>query len=495
MISLRLSPALEGLRPSKAGDNLQRSIKMDKKKFDIAVLGGGPGGYPAAIRAAQKGKKVALIEAKEMGGTCLNRGCIPSKALIANAEAWHRLQEVKQLGIQIQGATFDYNQMAKHKDQVVDRMRKGLEGVIAANQITVFRGYGQFVSPHEIKVMGQDNVLIEADKIIIATGSEPRVIPAFPFDYERIHDSTSLLALTELPKSIIIVGGGVIGCEFASLLNALGVSVTILELLPRILPMEAEEMSQALTRSFIKRGIKIETGIKVEGIDKTEKGITAKLADGRTFEADIALVAVGRSLNTRGIGLEKIGVVVQDSGIIPVNSKMETNVSGIYAVGDIASKWWLAHVATHQGIIAAENASGSESHMHYEAIPSVIFTQPEIGTVGMTLEEALKQGCKAKIGAFPFQALGKSQATLQTDGFAQVVIDERTGQILGAQVFGYEATTLVAEMALAITNELTLECITETIHAHPTISEAWAEAAFVAQGLPVSLPPRVKRKG
>lgn len=467
---------------------------MDKKKFDVAVLGGGPGGYPAAIRAAQKGKKVALIEAKEMGGTCLNRGCIPSKALIASAEAWHRLHEATQLGIHIQGASFDYRQMAKHKDEVVDRMRKGLEGVIAANQITVFRGYGQFISPREIKVMGQDNVMIEADKVIIATGSEPRVIPAFPFDYERIHDSTSLLALTALPKSMIIVGGGVIGCEFASLLNALGVAVTILELLPRILPMEAEEVSQALNQSFLKRGIKIETGVKVEGIDKTDGGVVARLADGRTFEADMALVSVGRSLNTRNIGLEKAGVTVQDNGLITVNSQMETNVKGIYAVGDIASRWWLAHVATHQGVIAAENACGGQAHMHYNAIPSVIFTHPEIGTVGLTREEALKQGYKAKIGAFPFQALGKAQATLQPDGFAQIVIDEKTGQILGAQVFGYEATTLIAEMALAITNELTIECISETIHAHPTISEVWGEAALMAEGLPIHLPPhRAKR--
>lgn len=463
---------------------------MEIKKFDIAVIGGGPGGYPAAIRAAQNGKSVALIEAKEMGGTCLNRGCIPSKALIAGAEELERIRKAHEFGIQVQEPSFDYGQMASRKDKVVSNIRSSLESLIAANKITVFRGFGQLISPREIKVTGKDNLTIQADKIILATGSEPRNIPAFPFDYERIHDSTSLLALTKLPKSLVIIGGGVIGCEFASLYATLGVQVTILELLPRILPMEAQDVSQALTRAFIKRGIQIETGVKVEKINRTENDVQVLIEGGRSFTAEMALVSVGRLLNTKGIGLEKAGVLVQDNGIIATNEKMETNVDGIYAVGDIASKWWLAHVATHQGVIAADNACGKTAHMFYNAVPSVTFTHPEIATVGLSLEEALKQGYKAKVGAFPFQALGKSQAALHTDGFAQIVIDEKTGQILGAQVVGYEASTLIAEMALAIANELTVECVTETIHAHPTIAESWMEAAFLAEGMPVHMPPR-----
>lgn len=466
---------------------------MERKKFDIAVLGGGPGGYPAAIRAAQHGKSVALIEAKEMGGTCLNRGCIPSKALIAGAEFAYRLKEAPTFGIQLGDSRFDYRQLAMHKDRVVEKMRKGLEGLIAANKITVFHGFGQFVSPYEIKVMGQDNVLITADKMIVATGSEPRKIPAFPFDYERIHDSTSLLAMTTLPKKIVIIGGGVIGCEFASLYANLGVDVTILELLPRIISTEAQELSQALTRAFTKKGVKVETNVKVQKIERTETGIEAYVEGGRTFTADCCLVSVGRSLNTKDNGLDKTGVRVLDNGMVAVNEKMETSVDGIYAVGDIASKWWLAHVASHQGIVAADNACGVEARMHYNAIPSVIFTDPEIGSAGLSLEEAQKQGYKAKIGAFPFQALGKSQATLQTEGFAQVVIDEKTGQVLGAQVIGYEAATLIAEMVLAINNELTIECVSETIHAHPTMSEAWGEAALMAQGMPLHLPPRPQK--
>ncbi len=467
---------------------------MEQKKFDIAVIGGGPGGYPAAIRASQLGKSVALIEAKELGGTCLNRGCIPSKALIAGAEIVGRLKEASEFGIQIQSANVDYGKLAGHKDRVVEKMLKGLEGVIAANKITVFRGFGQLVSPREIKITGKDSITtISADKIIIATGSEPRSLPAFRFDYERIHDSTSLLALTSLPKKILIIGGGVIGCEFASLYATLGTDVTILELLPRIISTEAEEMSQALTRSFHKKGIKIETGIKIEKFERDEQGVGAYTGEGRFFKADCCLVAVGRSLNTRGIGLEKAGVVVQDNGSLAVDSKMETNVDGIYAVGDITSRWLLAHVATHQGIIAADNACGKESHMHYNAIPSVIFTHPEIGSVGLSLEEALKQGYKAKVGSFPFQALGKAQAALEVEGFVQIIIDEKTGQILGAQAMGYEATTLIAELGLAITNELTVECLSETIHAHPTYAEAWGEAALMAEGLPLSLPPHRNR--
>lgn len=463
---------------------------MEKNKFDIAVIGGGPGGYPAAIRAAQKGRSVALIEVKEMGGTCLNRGCIPSKALIANAEVLSRVKEANAFGIQVDLLSFDFGWMAKRKDQVVERMRTGLEGLIAANKITVFRGYGKFVSPDEIKVIGADNAFIQADKVIIATGSEPRNMAAFPFDYERIHDSTSLLALQSLPKSIAIIGGGVIGCEFGSLYHALGVDVTILELLPRILPMEAEEVSQILTKSLTKRGIKIETGVKVEQINRIENGVHIKVEGDRIFNAEIALVAVGRSLNTQQVGLEKAGVFVQENGIISVNERMETNVRGIYAVGDIASKWWLAHVASHQGIVAAENACGGEAYMHYTAVPSVIFTHPEAATVGLSLAEAQKLGYKARVGAFPFQALGKAQATMQTEGLAQIVIDEKTGQILGAQVVGHEASTLIAEMTLAIANELTVECVAETIHAHPTIAEAWLESAFMAEGLPIHLPPK-----
>lgn len=467
-------------------------MQHETRKFEIAVLGSGVGGYPAAIRAAQMGKSVVLIEAGVMGGTCLNRGCIPSKALIAGGRVLSKIKEAEEFGIHVDNISFDYGKMVARKDEVVSKVRKGLEGLIASNKITLLRGFGKFTSPRTLKVTGQDNAIIHAEKIIIATGSEPRNMPAFPFDNERIFNSTALLELKTLPKKIAIVGGGIIGCEFASLFSTLGVDVTVIEMMPSIIPMEAENVVATLTKSFQKKEIKIETNALVEGIDKRKDGIEVHLAGGKEIKADIALVAVGRSLNTSGIGLEAAGVLVEANGMIKTNEKMETNVPGIYAVGDIASKWWLAHVASHQGIVAAKNAAGKEARMNYNAIPNVIFTDPEIGTVGLTLEQAIQQGYSATLGAFPFQALGKSQATMETEGFAQVVTDRRTGQILGAQIVGHEASSLVAEMAVAIGNELTIESITETIHAHPTVAEAWLEAVLAANETPLHLPPKKK---
>lgn len=464
----------------------------DRKKFDIAVLGSGPGGYPAAIRAAQLGKSVALIEAQDLGGTCLNRGCIPSKALIACAEKLKQIREAKEFGIEVKDVTFDYSFMVRRKDQIVTRIRKSLEGLIVANGIKVIRGYGKFLSPKEIDVRGQDNCIIEADKIIIATGSEPRDIPAFPFDHEKILDSTSLLNLKTLPKKIAIIGGGIIGCEFASLYNTFGVEVFIIEMLPSILPMECDTVASYLTKSFQKRGIKIFANAKVEKIEKGKNGIKVLGSNLADIEADIALVAVGRSMNVKNIGLEKANVKVLDNNLISVNEYMETSQPGIYAIGDLSSTWWLAHVATHQGLVAADNACGHKMRMNYTAVPSVIFTDPEIGTVGLSVKKAKETGKELSIGNFPFQALGKSQAMNQTEGFAQVITDKKTGQILGAQVVGHEASALIAELALAINNELTVECITETIHAHPTIAEAWLEASLIAQGIPVHFPPKAK---
>ncbi len=462
--------------------------------FDLAVIGAGPGGYPAAIKAAQKGLSVALIEAKEVGGTCLNRGCIPSKALIANAEAFQNIQHAELFGINVQGVTIDYDKMVQQKDKTVGNLRKGVETLISTNGIHLFRGYARFISPREIKITGPNAAIIHAEKTIIATGSEPRQIPAFPCDGNRIHDSTTLLEMKKLPKSLIVIGGGVIGCEFASLYNALGVQVTILEMLPKILSTECPEISQTLTQALTKKGIKIQTGIAVASVTNTGSSVKVELQGKEPLEAEIALVAVGRAINTSDIGLDKAGLLTNDQGFIPVNDKMETNVKGIYAIGDITSRWWLAHVATHQGIIAAENAARGEVRMHYNAIPSVIFTQPEAASVGLCLDKALEKGYQAVVGAFPFQALGKSQASQHTEGFAQIVIDKRTGQILGAQVVGYDAATLIAQMATAITNELTIECLTETIHAHPTLPEAWMEAGFLVNNSPLHLPPRPKRK-
>ena len=380
--------------------------------------------------------------------------------------------------------------MKKRKDQVVSKIRRGLEGLIASNQISVFNGFGKFISPHEIKVTGKDEALLEAKNVVIATGSEPLELPQFPFDYKVVHDSTSLLNITHLPKKLIVVGGGVVGCEFASIHAAFDVEVTIIEMLPSIISIEGQNVANFLTASFKKRGVEVLTNVTVEKIETQEGGAVASLSDGQKLEADMVLISVGRKYNTDKIGLEKTGVIVEENGTIPTNEYMQTNVPHIYAIGDITGKWLLAHVASHQGMIAANNAANHPTKMNYNAVPSVIFTDPEIGTIGMTLEKATEAGYNAAIGKFPFMALGKSQATAETEGFAQVVIEKSTGQILGAQVIGYGASTLIAEMAVAIGNELTIHSISETIHAHPTIAEAWMEAALHADEMSLHLPPR-----
>lgn len=463
-----------------------------RHQVEIAVIGAGPGGYPAAIKAAQLGKKVALIEAGELGGTCLNRGCIPSKALIANAQLLHQLSHAEELGIHIDGYTVDFGKMVDRKDSVVGRVRKGLESLIRSNDIELIRGHATLLGPREIAIQGPDERLLRADKIILATGSEPRELPSLFCDQKRVLDSTAMLNIRQLPKTLVIIGGGVIGCEFASLYRPFGTRVIVVEMLPRLLPMECSSVSQALDRSFRDKGIEIFTNSFVERIDRFDEGIDVHISGQPPLRADLALVAVGRSLNTLRIGLDKAGVLVDDkSGLIQVNHHMQTNVENIYAIGDIASRWWLAHVASHQGLVAARHACGdTKARMHYNAVPSVIFTTPEIATVGLSLEQAIEQGYQATLGSFPFQALGKSQATLQVEGFAQVVTDRSTGQILGAQVVGHDAATLVAEMAIVIANELTIDCVTETIHAHPTVAEAWMEAVLVANETPLHLPPK-----
>jgi dihydrolipoamide dehydrogenase len=466
---------------------------MERKKFDVVVIGAGPGGYVAAIKATQNGKSVALIEKGHLGGTCLNVGCIPTKTLIANALMFHHIQHASDFGISVGPVHFDYGKMKMRKDGVVEKIRKNLEGLIQSNGITILRGHAEFISPQEMKVTGDQNEYIRFEKAIIATGSEPLDIPAFPCDHKKIFNSSSILELTALPKSIAIIGGGYIGCEFASLFAEFGVKVTIIEALPSILAAQGTVISDTMTRTFMRKGMDILTQAMVEGIDVTDGGVSVKLKGKDPVSADIALVSIGRKIISQGLGLEKAGVKTNEKGAVLVNDKMETNVPGIYAIGDVTGKFLLAHVASHQGIVAAANATGQEALMHYEAVPAVIFTHPEVATVGMTLEQAQQVGHEVNVGKFPFQALGKSVATMETEGFAQIVTHKKTGQILGAQVIGHDAASLIAEMALAIANELTIECLTDTIHAHPTLPEAWLEAGLLAMNTPIHFPPKKQK--
>lgn len=461
---------------------------MDTLFFDVAVIGSGPGGYPAAIRLAQHGKKVALIEAGAVGGTCLNRGCIPTKALLANAEVLHIVKQAQHWGITTSAVSFDFEQMMKRKDELVRKIRSSLEGLILGNGVTIISGRASFIGAHELKVEGSTPCIIKAANIIIATGSEPKEIRQFPFDGQLVHSSTSILELKKLPKSLVIIGGGVIGCEFASLFNELGVKVTIIEMLDRIIPLECPTLSAALQRSFQKRGITLKVSTKVQSIKtQTTSVLIAIEGESTPLEAEMALVAVGRELNSTSMGLEASGVKI-DRGAIVIDDAMETSVSNVFAIGDVTAKSMYAHVATHQGFVAADKILGLPAHINYDAVPGVIFTDPEIASVGMTLDSAKARGYRAKRATYPFQALGKAQATHQTEGFAQIISEEETDRILGAQVFGKDAGNLIQAITLAITHEYTLDSILETIHAHPTLSEAWMEAAFIAQGLPLHFP-------
>lgn len=461
------------------------------EKFEVIVLGAGPGGYVAAIRAAQLGAKVALVEGYEMGGTCLNRGCIPSKTLLANAHLAHKIRHAEDYGIEVSKPKIHFSKMIARKDQVVSSIRASLTRLIEANQIHIFKGYGKFTDPNTIKVMGEDNKLLYGEKIIIATGSEPKDIPAFPFDHEKILSSTSILSLNKLPKSLAIIGGGYIGCEFASCFADYGVEVHILEAMPSIIPLQGPDLSKTLTAIFEKKGIQMHTKVFVEGIDKVKDGVLVKLKDLPPVHAEMALVAVGRTLNTSNIGLEKAGVLL-DHGRIVVDEHMATNVPHIFAIGDVTGQWMLAHVASHQGITAANNALGQSHVMHYDAVPAVIFTNPEIATVGLLIHEAVEKGLDCVVSRYPFMALGKSQAAMETEGFVQIVSEKKTNRIVGAQVIGHEASALIAQLTLAIRCELTIDDLADTIHAHPTVAEAWLEAALIANEAPIHFPPKKK---
>lgn len=461
--------------------------------FDCVVIGAGPGGYVAAITAAQAGLKTALIEEREAGGTCLNRGCIPSKALLSAAEIVNQIRHANQFGIHVDNFSIDYPAMVQRKDSVVRSIRDGLNGLIRSNKITVFSGRGSLISSTEVKVLGETPSVIKARSIILATGSEPRAFPGIPFSPSspRILCSTGVLNLKELPQKLAIIGGGVIGCEFASLFHTLGSKVTVIEASQQILALNNPDISKTMLDKFSRQGLSFMLGASVSDIQDMGDRVRITI-NGNDEEYDYVLVSIGRRLNTENIGLDKAGVICDERGIIPTDATMRTNIPNIYAIGDITGQWQLAHVASHQGIVAARNIAGHRDEIDYSAVPSVIFTFPEVATVGLSPSVAQQQGIPVKITKFPFRAIGKAVAMGEADGFAAIISHETSQQILGAYVIGPHASSLISEITLAVRNELTLPCIYETIHAHPTLAEIWAESALLAVDTPLHMPPTKK---
>ena len=461
--------------------------------FDCVVIGAGPGGYVAAITAAQAGLKTALIEEREAGGTCLNRGCIPSKALLSAAEIVNQIRHANQFGIHVDNFSIDYPAMVQRKDSVVRSIRDGLNGLIRSNKITVFSGRGSLISSTEVKVLGETPSVIKARSIILATGSEPRAFPGIPFSPSspRILCSTGVLNLKELPQKLAIIGGGVIGCEFASLFHTLGSKVTVIEASQQILALNNPDISKTMLDKFSRQGLRFILGASVSAIQDMGDRVRITL-NGNDEEYDYVLVSIGRRLNTENIGLDKAGVICDERGVIPTDATMRTNIPNIYAIGDITGQWQLAHVASHQGIVAARNIAGHRDVIDYSAVPSVIFTFPEVATVGLSPSVVQQQGIPVKITKFPFRAIGKAVAMGEADGFAAIISHETSQQILGAYVIGPHASSLISEITLAVRNELTLPCIYETIHAHPTLAEIWAESALLAVDTPLHMPPTKK---
>ncbi len=450
--------------------------------YDVGIIGGGPGGYVAAIKAAQLGGKVCLIEKGAWGGTCLNRGCIPTKTLFAVANLATQVQEASAFGVNVNGdATIDYPQVLTHKTSVIQQLTGGIAQLLKANGVDTFNGTATLINRNTIVVSKPDGTTeqLYAKNIIIATGSEPAEPPVFEIDENQVLTTTGILDLTELPESLLIVGGGVSGCEFASIFNALGCNVTVLELLPTILATEDVQVIRHIQLFMKRKGITLHTGAKLTRVKKSDAGVTAVLESGEELTAEKMLVSIGRRYNTDGIGLEKVGVRTE-SGKIVVDPRMQTNVPGIYAVGDVASRYLLAHVASAEGKVAAQNSLGDTVEMDYQVIPWCVFTLPEIGHVGMTEKEATDEGYEVKIGRFPYAANGKALGLRETDGFVKIVSDSDSGDILGVHIVGAHASTLIHEAAVAIRTGATAMEIAGTVHAHPTLSEMVMESAEAA---------------
>ena len=447
--------------------------------YDVAVIGSGPGGYVAAIRATQLGANVVCIEKGPLGGTCLNRGCIPTKTLLEASHFVSAAKHAAQFGVGFAEPEIDYPKMLARKNSVVGVLSRGIGQLFKKNKITHLTGVARLTANDEIEVSvaAGEKTVVKAKKIIIATGSEPLNIPAFAFDGDLILSSTDVLNQKTLPESLLIVGGGYIGCEFACFYAELGIQVTVVEMLDRLLPLSDPDVSKEITTSLKKLGAKVHAGTKIEKLEKGKGKVLGSLSNGKTVEAAKAIISIGRKLNSGDIGLEAAGVKVGEKKEILVNEHCQTNVANIYAIGDVTGRMLLAHLASKMGIVAAEHATGQGSKMDYSVVPACVFAHPEIATVGLTESEAAERGIEARSFKFPIQVLGKAQALGETGGFVKLVGDAKTGQLLGAQIVCSRAGDLIGEVAVGMQIEATVEEIAHTIHVHPTLCEGIMEAA------------------
>jgi dihydrolipoamide dehydrogenase len=450
--------------------------------YDVVVLGAGPGGYVAALRAAQLGATVCLVEKDVVGGTCLNRGCIPSKALIHSAGLWKRAREGAAFGVSADNWAFDWGKAQARKAAIVTANVKGVHLLLGAAKVTLKQGVGSLHDARTVRILGSGGEeRVTGKAVIIASGSEPRGIPGVEMDGERVLTSTEALQLPTLPKTFLIVGGGVIGMEFASMLCSLGSQVTVVEMLPQILPMEDPMLVRVVQGALQKQGVGFHVNTKVEKVEQTASGVRVQISGGAAVEAERVLIATGRQLNSAGIGLESAGVLAAH-GAIQVNERMETSARGVYAIGDVTGVSLLAHVASMQGLVAAVNAMGGSASMDYSAVPNCIYTDPEIASVGLSEPQAKSEGRAVKVGRFPFAGLGKAMCIGETLGMLKVVADAETDRVLGVGIVGPQATDIIAEAVLAVRHGLTAAQVAEAIHAHPTLPEAMGEAMHDVHG-------------
>lgn len=462
---------------------------MNTHTVDVAVLGAGPGGYVAAIRASQLGFKTICIERDRLGGVCLNWGCIPSKALLKSAEYKQFLDHAEDYGFTLNGISVDFAKVIARSRGVADRMNKGVEFLFKKYNVQHVKGTGKLLDARTLEVRDANGTVtdrITARHIIIATGARTRMIPGIEVDRQRIWTSTEAMLADRIPETMIVIGSGAIGVEFAYFYNAFGTKVTIVEMMPTIVPNEDEEIAKELERSFKKQGMTIRTGTKVVSAknvgDHVEVVIEGQNGKQQTLTADVALNAIGVQGNIENIGLEEVGVVVE-RGWIKVDQYMRTHVEGVYAIGDVAGPPWLAHKASAEGILCVEAIAGHDVHsIDYTNIPACTYCQPQIASIGITEKKAREAGYQVKIGKFPFTASGKAWGIGKTEGFVKLVIDAKYGEILGAHMIGPDVTELVAEIGIARAHDATAHSLIKTIHAHPTLSEAVMESAATAYG-------------